>query len=133
MSAAKGFSLFKSPLFWILAVIAVGVGSYFLFFKKKTTAAGDTTFKNVDSEPNTVILKKGVSGTKVTELQKKIKAVNPQANLGSGGPQSDGVDGLFGDSTATELAKLKVPDSTGTLALGKTEVPYDKIGLIVAA
>lgn len=125
-------ALFKSPLFWIIVVVAVGVGGYFLFFKKKTTDAKDETFKNVDSESDP-LLKKGVSGSKVTELQKKIKAVNPQANLGSGGPNSDGVDGIFGDSTAKELAKLKVPDSSGNLALGKSEVQYSKIGLIVTA
>ena len=108
-------------------VIAVGVGAYFLFFKKKTTAANDTTFKNVDSEPDTVVLKKGVSGKKVTDLQNKIKAVNPDANLGTGGPSANGVDGLFGDSTETALMALMVPDANGAKALSRKEVPYNKI------
>ena len=53
------------------------------------------------------LLKKGVKGAEVTELQKRLKKDGGAQLLGLTGPGADGVDGVFGPKTESALLKVK--------------------------
>lgn len=133
--------IFKSPLFWIIAIIVVAVGGFYLYkeLTKDSSAANtgaggsSTTFKDIDSETDPV-LKEFTKGKKVKELQQKIKTLDPAINLGTGGPNGDGVDELFGDATKKGLMTLKAPDSNGqNKQTGRTEIKYSQISMLEKA
>ena len=54
----------------------------------------------------------------ITQVQKKLKELYPEVNLGKTGPNKDGVDGKFGELTRQALLKFQLDNGAGPGAKG---------------
>ena len=88
-----------------IGVILLAVGAWYLWKKKKSKLQAIVQGGlKTDS-----ILQNGSTGPEVSELQSMMLADG--ANLGNTGPNADGVDGVFGPLTESELIRLKGVDN----------------------
>ena len=101
--------------FLIYGGIILGSALLFYFLSKKKIPQNNGSDENEENENEIVtpptldlnlLLKKGIEGAEVTELQRILKK-DFNAYLGTTGINGDGIDGDFGTKTETALKDAK--------------------------
>lgn len=109
---------------WIGGGLIFLLVMYFLFRDEFDSKALTLMGKEYDTDPESLdsdkVLKRGIRGGEVAELQRRLKGDG--AELGDYGPAKDGIDGVFGTTTEKALMSVKGVSSISLNAYG-SEAP----------